>query len=162
MIGAEAVTRWYAERASWRVIGLGYLPWLVALNLAWEIAQLPFYTLWTVGSPEFIAFSVVHCTLGDAIIGVTALALALLITRAAELARWRWGRIAAVTALFGAAYTIFSEWTNTAQLHWEYSELMPVVRAFGIEIGLSPLAQWLLLPPLALWLVLRTIKGERT
>jgi hypothetical protein len=23
-----------------------YLPWLAGLNLAWEIAQLPLYTIW--------------------------------------------------------------------------------------------------------------------
>ncbi len=155
--------RWYADRAAWRLIGLRYLPWFVALNLAWEIVQLPLYTLWAEGSPGFIAFSVVHCTLGDAIIGAATLALALIATRAPELARWRWARIAAVAALAGAGYTIFSEWVNTVVLdNWAYSERMPVLHVFGLEIGLSPLAQWLLLPPLALWLVLRTIKGERT
>jgi len=66
-----------------------------------------------------------------------------------------------VTTLAGTAYTAFSEWANTVALHnGAYSELMPGVRVFDVEIGLSPLAQWLLLPPLALRLALPAIKGE--
>jgi len=54
------------------------------------------------------------------------------------------------TAL-GAAYTVYSEWLNTGvRMAWAYSELMPVVP--GIGTGLSPLLQWLVLPPLGLWL----------
>lgn len=29
---------------------------------------------------------------------------------------------------------------------WAYSDLMPVVRVFGFEVGLSPLAQWVVVP----------------
>ncbi|MGH8705635.1 MAG: hypothetical protein ACREUO_09500 [Burkholderiales bacterium] len=158
----QASTRWYADRAAWRLIGLRYLPWLAALSLAWETAQLPLYSLWSEGAPGFIAFSVVHCTLGDAIIGAAALAFALVVTRAPELARWRWAHVAAVTALAGTVYTVLSEWVNTVALgNWTYSERMPVLHVFAAEIGLSPLAQWLLVPPLALWLALSAIKGER-
>jgi hypothetical protein len=38
---------------------------------------------------------------------------------------------------------------------WEYSALMPRVSLGDIELGLSPLVQWLLIPPLALWLAFR-------
>jgi hypothetical protein len=38
---------------------------------------------------------------------------------------------------------------------WTYSEAMPRLELAGIEIGLSPLLQWLLLPPLALRLARR-------
>ena len=147
----QSSSRWYADRAAWRLIGLRYLPWLAGLNLAWEIAQLPLYTLWTEASLGYIVFSVAHCTLGDVIVGAAALAVALIVTRSTELARWRWGRIAIATALAGAAYTAFSEWMNTVVLgNWTYSDLMPVLHAAGVEFGLAPLAQWLLLPPLAL------------
>ena len=147
--------RWYADRAAWRLIGLRYLPLLAVLNLAWEIAQLPLYTLWKESSPAFIAFSVAHCTLGDVMIGAAALALALIATRAAGVEHWRFVRIALVTALVGTVYTVFSEWMNTvARQGWAYSELMPVLPLFGAEVGLSPIAQWLILPSLALRLVL--------
>jgi hypothetical protein len=64
--------------------------------------------------------------------------------------------IALIAALAAVAYTSFSEWTNTIVLRsWEYSDLIPRVRLGYIEIGLSPLTQWLVLPPLALYLCCR-------
>jgi len=156
--------RWYADRAAWRLIGLRYLPLFAGLNLAWEIAQLPLYTLWREGSPAFIVFSVAHCTLGDVMIGAAALALGLIATRASEVEHWHFVRLALVTALVGTAYTAFSEWMNTVtRQSWAYSELMPVLSLFGAEIGLSPIAQWLILPPLALRLALmpRTVLEGR-
>ncbi len=148
---ADGLRRWYADRDTLRLIGVRYLPWLAVLSLAWEIAHLPLYTLWHEASAGFIAFSVVHCTLGDMAIGASALAVSLIATRAPQLALWRLPRIALLTALAGAGYTAFSEWMNTVARHgWAYSDLMPVLRAFGFEFGLSPVAQWLILPPLAL------------
>jgi hypothetical protein len=41
---------------------------------------------------------------------------------------------------FGIAYTVFSEWWNvTVHSAWAYSDRMPVVSAFGLKIGFSPL-----------------------
>jgi hypothetical protein len=142
---------WYRDRDALSLIAFGYLPWLGGLNLAWEIAQLPLYTLWRGASVGTIAFSVAHCTAGDIAIGAGALIMVLILGRERVLAQWRWRRIALWTALVGAAYTVFSEWTNTAILgSWAYSELMPTLKVAGIDIGLSPLLQWLVLPPLAL------------
>ncbi len=149
-------SHWHADRAAWRLIGLRYLPLFAGLNLAWEIAQLPLYTLWHEGSPAFIIFSVAHCTVGDVMIGAAALALGLIVTRAAEVEQWHFVRLALVTVLAGTVYTVFSEWMNTVtRQSWAYSELMPVLPLFGAEIGLSPIAQWLILPLLALWLTLK-------
>lgn len=58
-----------------------------------------------------------------------------------------------ITVIAAVGYTVFSEWMNTvARAGWEYSALMPVMRFLGLEIGLSPLLQWAVIPPLALWL----------
>ena len=38
---------------------------------------------------------------------------------------------------------------------WSYSPLMPVVP--GLGVGLSPLVQWLVLPPLLIWMVRRQL-----
>lgn len=153
---------WYRYRAAWRWIALRYLPSLGALNLAWETAQLPLYTLWREEPPGYIAFAVAHCTAGDVMIGVATLGLALIATRAGPLSRWQWLRIAVIAALTGTAYTAFSEWMNTSlKSGWEYSELMPTLTFNGIALGISPLAQWLILPPLALRLARPGAQGYR-
>jgi hypothetical protein len=144
---------WYRDRDARALIVFGYLPWLGGLNLAWETVQLPLYTLWGEASAGTIAFSVAHCTAGDIVIGAAALIMVLILGRERALTQWRWRRIAIWTALAGAAYTVLSEWSNTAILgSWAYSGLMPTLKVAGIDIGLSPLLQWLVLPPLALHL----------
>jgi hypothetical protein len=150
---------WYRDRDARLLIAFGYLPWLGGLNLAWETAQLPLYTLWSEAAAGTIAFSVAHCTAGDIAIGAAALIMVLILAREGALAQWRWRRIAVGTALAGAAYTVFSEWNNTAILgSWAYSELMPMFKVAGVDIGLSPLMQWLVLPPLALYLARRAVR----
>jgi hypothetical protein len=32
---------------------------------------------------------------------------------------------------------------------WAYSDLMPIVTAFGLRVGLSPLLQWIVVPTVA-------------
>ena len=143
--------RWFQDRRAWRLILLGYLPWLTALNLAWEAAHVRLYTLWYEAEPAYIAFSVLHCTLGDVLIGAAALFTALIAAREGSLARWRRRRVAVITSLIGLAYTVFSEWMNITWLRsWTYAESMPTLDLAGFELGLTPLAQWLIVPPLAL------------
>jgi hypothetical protein len=144
---------WFRDALAWRLITRAYLPSLAVLNLAWEVAHVRLYTIWTEATPAYIAFSVLHCTLGDVLIGGSALLLALIALREGGAWHWRWGRIAALTALGGTAYTVFSEWTNIKILRsWTYAESMPRVDLAGFEIGVSPLAQWLVIPPLAVYL----------
>lgn len=144
---------WHRDRAIWNFIAFRYVPLLGALNLLWEIAQLPLYTLWEEGRPSFIAYAVVHCTLGDVAIGTFALVFALIATRAHAVETWRGRQVAMFLVIPAVGYTALSEWINTiARGSWAYSALMPVVNLGGIEIGLSPLAQWLIIPPVALWL----------
>jgi hypothetical protein len=153
---ARAPEPWYRQRAARALILRRYLPWLLALNLVWEIAQLPLYTIWREASPGYIAFAVAHCTAGDILIGAGALVLALLATRAGPLAQWQWAKIAAIATLAGVAYTVFSEWANTSlRQGWQYSALMPTLELGGLTIGWSPLVQWLVLPPPALYLARR-------
>jgi hypothetical protein len=146
---------WFRDRRAWRLIAQRYLPWFAMLNLAWEAAHVRLYTLWHEAEPTYIAFSVVHCTLGDALIGACALLLALVLGREDTLAQWRWGRIGVRTMILGAGYTVFSEWMNITILRsWTYSEAMPRLALGGIEVGVSPLLQWVVLPPLALRLAM--------
>jgi hypothetical protein len=155
------VTRWYRDPAARRFIAFRYLPWLAGLSLAWEIAQLRLYTLWREADAGYIAFAVVHCTLGDVVIGAAALVLALTLCREGALANWRPGRLAIVTALLGVGYTAFSEWMNVTILgSWAYAESMPRIDLGTFELGLAPLAQWLVVPPLVVFfgLTLRQLR----
>lgn len=146
---------WYRDPKAWRFIAR-YLAWIAGLNLAWEIAQLPLYTIWSEAASADIAFAVVHCTLGDVLIGAAALLIALVLTRAQALTHWNWIAIVLVAIPIGMLYTALSEWINTSiRLSWRYSALMPVVDIAKVAIGLTPLAQWLILPPLALCLAAR-------
>ena len=147
---------WYEDRAALRLIAARYLPWLAGFSLAWEIGHAPLYTLWEESRSGYIAFSILHCTVGDVMIGLGALSAALLLVRARAAATWNWLAIASVATLLGLAYTLFSEWLNTeVRAAWAYTQAMPVLRAADTEYGLTPLLQWLLLPPLALWLARR-------
>ena len=141
---------WYRDRRAWRFIGLRYLPWLAALSLLWELAQLPLYTIWRAPLPQR-AFAVAHCTVGDVLIGAAALLIAVLVTHATTIADWKRVCVVAIAIIVGMAYTLFSEWLNTSvRGSWEYSPLMPVVELGALRVGLSPLAQWIIVPTLAL------------
>lgn len=64
--------------------------------------------------------------------------------------------MALLTALVGLAYTAFSEWMNITWLRsWTYADSMPTLAIGGFELGLSPVAQWLVVPPVALYLATR-------
>ena len=143
---------WYRDGDARRFIFLRYLPWFAGLNLVWEIAQLPLYTLWKEATPPYLAFAVAHCTAGDVLIGAAALAVALTLAREGPLALWHWRRIGGLMAVIGLGYTMFSEWMNTTLFRWSYSELMPTFALAETKIGVSPLLQWLVIPPLALYL----------
>lgn len=153
--------RWYRDQLAWQFIVLAYLPLLAALNLFWEMAQLPLYTIWSEASMSAIAFAVAHCTAGDVMIGGGALFVALVATRAGPINQWKWLRIGLGVSFIGLTYTALSEWMNTAvKSSWEYSALMPTLAVHGVQIGLSPLAQWLIVPPFAL-LLARRIQQRR-
>lgn len=146
--------RWFESPDAWRFIALRFVPVVAVLNLIWEILQLPAYRIWTSGSPRFIAFAVVHCTIGDVLIGTTTFAIALIVTRAGPLATWRPGAVAGVATALGVGYTVFSEWLNVeVRRSWAYSDLMPVLPVVGT--GLAPLAQWIVIPGLALAIAMK-------
>lgn len=153
---------WSRDREAWRLIALRYLPAMAALNLAWESLQVPLYTLWDEARAAYIVFSIVHCTLGDILIGAVALALSLIILRERAPAGWGWRAVTALTVALGLAYTVFSEWMNTAiQRSWSYSERMPTLALGDFTLGLSPLLQWVLLPPLAVYVARRAARRAR-
>ena len=126
------------------------------LNYAWELAQRPFYS----GADDFGA-ALWHCLVAAAADGV----LVVLIFAAAAAAQssidWfikptAGGCAAMVGAALGIGFGV--EWwgVRIAQ-RWQYSERMPLIP--GIDIGIVPLVQMLLLPPLVFWILRRSLAG---
>jgi hypothetical protein len=114
------------------------------LNLAWEIAHVRLYTLWAEADDLVVSWSLFHCTLGDVAIALTMFAVAaIMLWRTDWPVRHPW--IGGAVVVIGAmAFTAWSEWYNVYRAgNWAYTASMPLV--FGI--GLSPLLQWLILPP---------------
>ncbi|HEV7264118.1 MAG TPA: hypothetical protein VGN83_04260 [Falsiroseomonas sp.] len=126
-----------------------YLALLLIANLVWEVGQMPLYTLWREGGAGEIAQAILHCTVGDGIIGAVPLGGAWLLTGA-----WGWpeqgfGRVAIAATFFGVGATVVLEWLNVELWRtWSYAAAMPRLPPLGT--GLAPLLQWLLLPTLCL------------
>ena len=114
-----------------------------AFNLAWELIQLPFYTIWNSGTPGQIAYAALHCTVGDVMIGIAIWAISrLAIGRLQQRLRSDW-LLPICFILLALAYTVFSEWRNVnVTRNWAYAEYMPRLPPFGT--GLTPILQWII------------------
>jgi hypothetical protein len=146
-----------SSQSPWLPLIRRYLLAIAVGNLAWEFAELPLYTIWRTGTAGEIVFAAVHCTGGDILIAATALVGALVVAghRSWPLTRYR--TVAVIAVVAGLLYTIFSEWMNTeVRGTWAYTELMPRIPPLGS--GLAPIAQWLIIPPLAFWWARRSCR----
>ena len=136
-----------ARAGLWSALGFVF-------NLTWEIAHVRLYTIWAEADGMGIAWALLHCSLGDVVIALAMFALAgLALSRADWPASrpWRGGVIVVIGAM---AFTACSEWYNVYRAgNWAYAASMPKI--FGI--GLSPLLQWLIVPPVMV-LAYRTLE----
>ena len=138
----------HASHAGWLAAFRRYLAIIALGNLAWEFLHMPLYTLWETGTVGEIVFAAVHCTGGDILIALASLVAALLLMGSGDWPQGRFMPVAALTIAFGLGYTVFSEWLNIeVRGTWAYSDLMPVMPWLGA--GLSPVAQWLVIPIMA-------------
>lgn len=145
--------------ASWLAAVRRYALFTAAAHLAWETLQVPLYTIWREASVCEIAFAVLHCSAGDVAIAALCLTGALLLAGDPAWPRASFHRVAAIAVALGVAYTVYSEWRNTGRGAWGYSAWMPRVPPLGT--GLSPLVQWVALPPLGLWWARKAPPAER-
>lgn len=135
--------------AAWLRFLRAYFVYVVVANLVWETAQLPLYTLWQTASVRDQAFAALHCTAGDVGIAAAALITGLLIAADHGWPQERATAVAVATVIAGVAYAIYSERLNVyTRQSWAYSAWMPVLPWIGV--GLSPVAQWLILPTIGL------------
>lgn len=130
-----------------RVPGLSVIRWGFPLNGAWEFAHSPLYADWD-RDWTYLLWTRLHCAVGDVLILLGAFWLTSLVFRTR-----RWVGVTRSASwmfvLLGLGYTAWSEWYNTSiRASWGYAETMPVI----LGVGLAPLLQWVLVPPLTLWL----------
>ncbi|WP_255448539.1 hypothetical protein [Telmatospirillum sp. J64-1] len=139
-----------AGQANWLSTMRRYLVLMALGSLVWEFAHMPLYTLWETGAPGEIVFAAIHCTGGDILIAMSALLATLFLFGSSRWPEADYLRVALVTIVVGLGYTVFSEWLNIeVREAWAYRDLMPVIPV--IDAGLSPIAQWIVLPILAFW-----------
>lgn len=119
----------------------------VALNYPWEIAQSPLFE-----QTDGVSQIWWHCflaALGDGVLVLLIHAAGALALGTAEWYR-RPGLIGyVVMAVVGLAIAVIVEWVAVHRLNrWAYGPAMPLVP--GLAIGLVPIAQMLVLPPIVL------------
>jgi hypothetical protein len=135
-------TNWLAALRTYLVVS-------VVGHLAWEVIQLPLYTIWSTGTMRELAFAVLHCTGGDTLIALSSLTAALVLIGESVWPSHRFRRVCVLTLGLGIGYTVFSESLNAGvRASWTYSDWMPTLPWIGT--GLSPLLQWVVIPTLAL------------
>lgn len=143
----------FKRREGWRhAPEIQLLTLALPLELLWEVAQFPLYTVWHEGDWPYILYGLAHCTLGDLLILLVIFWVVSLLNRDR---RWHLNAVVANGFLFtvlGAVYTVYSEIMNVRiKGTWDYTELMPVIPV--VDIGAMPFLQWVLIPPVLLWLM---------
>lgn len=137
------------------VTGFGFLT-----HFAWEMLQIPWFAGMLEASHGAVVWLCVRATGGDVVILLAGFWLASLVAGRRDwlVAGADWRRPALVVVLVGVVVTVVFEWLATGPLgRWEYTDAMPVIPF--VETGLTPLVQWLVVPPLVLWLAHRHILG---
>lgn len=126
------------------------------LNLPWELLQIPLFT----AMPALAHWDgVIVCMRAAAGDGLIALLAFWAIAYLAGTRGWMTHFSIRTTVGFigiGIILTIMMEyWATRLAGRWEYATAMPRLPLLGT--GLLPLLQWVLIPPLLLWVVRRQI-----
>ena len=110
----------------------------------------PLYTISQAALSLRVALFLVSCILTDIAFALSALLVALLVVNDEFWPKRSYGIVASLVISFGILGTIAGEWLSVAVFGtWAYSEIMPIIPL--IDVGLSPVTQWLAIPLAALW-----------
>lgn len=129
------------------------------VNWPWEFLQVPLYAGMADAGHWEATLVCTQATLGDAFILLLAFVLA-----SAVLRQGQWvieGKIRPKVLFVAVAFLISMVFEVTSVYvldRWSYAPAMPVFAG----MGLSPIVQWILLPPLTLWLARRHALGSRS
>ncbi len=125
------------------------------LNFVWEVLQTPFFVDISTEVTTIIWYRF-HCTLGDVMISLAGFWFVALILRSRSWFLNPTKKKLLLFVAFGVSYTIFSEIKNVSlNKLWDYSDFMPVIPY--IDVGIVPLIQWIILPPLLIFIVRRQL-----
>lgn len=126
------------------------------LNATWEWIQSPFYIDMTSDLNTIIWYRI-HCALGDSIILMIGYILMSFYYRNFSWIHNSNVKHHAVFVVMGTIYTLFSEYLNVyVKNSWSYSDYMPLLPF--VNIGLVPLFQWIILPPVVIFITKRQIR----
>ena len=130
------------------------------LNFPWEILQAPLFLGMAEAPFSEVVKGCAQGALGDAVIILIGYGSVSLFARDRRWVMAPSHRQLAGFILIGVLITAVIEWLATRGSwvqNWTYSPAMPVLP--GIGLGLAPLLQWVVLPPLVVWFVRRQLGG---
>lgn len=128
------------------------------LNYPWEMLQAPLYA-GLAAAPHWEQVKICSiATAGDAGISLLAFWTAALVGGGRGWLLRPWKREWSIYMAVGLSITIVSERLATGPLaQWRYDTSMPTIPL--LEVGLSPVLQWLFLPPLIVWFARNQLLG---
>lgn len=126
------------------------------LIFPWELLHAPLFEGMAAAPHSVVISACLQATLGDLVIVLLAHASVVVVKR-----RRRWvlapsrrevvGFVAVVVGIT-AMIEWLATWGHWAQT-WAYSSAMPLIP--GVGLGISPLLQWVVVPPTVLWFARR-------
>jgi hypothetical protein len=139
------------------MIEINLLLFAFLVNFVWEMLQMPLFAFPAQASWAQMNLACVQASAGDALMMVIAYWIVAVILKDRA---WVFHPSTPTLALFlapGIVMTIVFEALATGPLHrWAYTAAMPTLP--GLGTGLVPLAQWLILPPVILFIVRRQLR----
>ena len=141
-----------------RLPEFGVVVFSFLLHFVWEFIQAPTYTNMTTMAHWDGIKLCTSATIGDVGFALVAFWAVSVAARSQQWIETPSLIQALCFVAVGIALTIgFEYYYTNVSLRWTYSELMPLVPPFGT--GLSPLMQWLIIPPLVIWFTRNQISG---
>ena len=134
---------------------LNFIFFSFLLNATWEWTQSPFFVD-TTSNLNTIIWYRIPCSLGDTVILLIGFALVSLYHRGMSWIYHPKMKDYLFLVLIGISYTFFSEYINVyLKYNWSYSRYMPLIPF--IHLGIIPLVQWTILPPIIVFITKRQI-----
>ncbi len=125
------------------------------LNATWEWIQSPFFVDNTSDLNTIIWYRI-HCTLGDSILLMIGYVIVSCYYRNLSWVYHSNPKHHVLFVVLGVIYTLFSEYINVnVRNSWSYSDYMPLLPF--TRVGLVPIIQWIILPPVILFITKRQI-----